>query len=286
MCKRKKLGLLLILALAFLGCLLAVLYPVLSNHYAERHQSQVRTAYNAAIEEAHEEWDAIRQEAERYNARLASGVMSSAELLALPEYDALLDPSGTGIMGYVVIPKLDVELPVYHGDSNAALDDGAAHLQGTSLPVGGENTHAVISGHTGMAGQRMFTDLDALEIGDVFYLDVLGSRLAYQVDQILTVLPYEVEPIRIVEGRDLATLLTCTPYGVNSHRLLVRGSRIDYEEAEAIEEAAPAEQVQSTWMAEYQKGILIGLAILAVLLIPAILWRLVRRYMRRKRHEA
>ena len=225
--KRQKIILVLFISLVFILCLGAVLYPLLSNYHAERRQSQVRTEYDAAIEEVKDDWSAIREAAQRYNRQLASGVMTGDQILDLPTYDALLDPSGAGVMGYVIIPKLDVELPIYHGDTNAALDDGAVHLQGTSLPVGGESTHAVISGHTGMADQRMFTDLDTLKAGDLFYLDVLGERLAYEVDQILTVLPYEVEAIKIVEGADFVTLLTCTPYGVNSHRLLVRGHRIE-----------------------------------------------------------
>lgn len=276
--KRQKFILILLISLVFCVCLGAVLYPLLSNYYAERHQSQVRTEYDAAIEEVKDDWIAIREAARRYNHRLASGVMTGDQILDLPAYDALLDPSGTGVMGYVIIPKLDVELPIYHGDTNAALDDGAAHLQGTSLPVGGESTHAVISGHTGMADQRMFTDLDTLAVGDTFYLDVLGERLAYEVDQILTVLPHEVEAIRIVEGEDYVTLLTCTPYGVNSHRLLVRGHRIG-DAALAAEPQADAsgEKPASTWLRQYWRGIRMGLSAVGVLAVIGLTIHLLRK---------
>lgn len=195
-----------------------------------------------------------------------------ALLAASEDYDSQLDIAGNGIMGYVEIPKISVNLPIYHGTENDSLERGVGHLLGSSLPVGGESTHAILSGHSGMASQKMFTDLEQLTAGDVFYLHVLNETLAYQVVEINTVLPYDTSLLGIVPGEDLCTLVTCTPYGVNTHRLLVRGSRIPYEEAEALaEESQNVEPEVSTWETKYLQGILIGIfaaaaAILAVML--------------------
>ena len=152
-------------------------------------------------------------------------------------------------------------MPIYHGTDAEVLDRGVGHLLGSSLPVGGENTHTILSGHSGMASQKMFTDLEQLTRGDVFYLNVLNETLAYQVTEINTVFPYETDLLGIVPGEDLCTLVTCTPYGVNTHRLLVRGSRIPYEEAAVLEEEnAVTEPAASTWEAKYVQGILWGIA--------------------------
>lgn len=157
-------------------------------------------------------------------------------LSAAENYNSQLDIAGNGIIGYVIIPKIQVNLPIYHGTDAEVLDRGVGHLLGSSLPVGGKNTHTILSGHSGMASQKMFTDLEQLVPGDVFYLNVLGETMAYQVTEINTVLPYETDLLGIVPGEDLCTLVTCTPYGINTHRLLVRGSRIPYEEAAVMEE--------------------------------------------------
>ena len=162
-------------------------------------------------------------------------------------------------MGYVEIPKIQVNLPIYHGTDAEVLDRGVGHLLGSSLPVGGKNTHTILSGHSGMASQKMFTDLEQLVPGDVFYLNVLGETMAYQVTEINTVLPYQTDLLGIVPGEDLCTLVTCTPYGINTHRLLVRGSRIPYEEAAVMEEeTASVEPAASTWEAKYLQGLLVG----------------------------
>ena len=161
-------------------------------------------------------------------------------------------------MGYVEIPKISVNLPIYHGTENDSLERGIGHLLGSSLPVGGENTHTILSGHSGMASQKMFTDLEQLTVGDVFYLHVLDETLAYQVVEINTVLPYDTSLLGIAPGEDLCTLVTCTPYGVNTHRLLVRGSRIPYEEAEALAEEITEQAPHSTWEQKYLQGILWG----------------------------
>lgn len=180
-------------------------------------------------------------------------------LSAAENYNSQLDIAGNGIIGYVIIPKIQVNLPIYHGTDAEVLDRGVGHLLGSSLPVGGKNTHTILSGHSGMASQKMFTDLEQLTHGDVFYLNVLGETLAYQVTEINTVLPYETDHLSIVPGKDLCTLVTCTPYGVNTHRLLVRGSRIPYEEAAVLdEENVSAEPAASTWEAKYLQGLLVG----------------------------
>ena len=151
-------------------------------------------------------------------------------------YNNLLKIDDTGMMGYIDIPKLDVVLPVYHGTSEKVLQSGVGHLKNTSLPVGGESCHAVLSGHRGLANAKIFTDLNKMEVGDVFYIKVLHHTFAYQVDQILTVLPSDTDSLQIEKGKDYVTLVTCTPYAVNTHRLLVRGTRIPYEEAQKIDE--------------------------------------------------
>lgn len=173
-----------------------------------RRQSSRAIAYNLAITPG------------TANAYSEESLLSAAE-----NYDSQLNIAGNGIMGYVEIPKIQVNLPIYHGTDAEVLDRGVGHLLGSSLPVGGENTHTILSGHSGMASQKMFTDLEQLTQGDVFYLNVLNETLAYQVTEINAVLPYETDLLGIVPGEDLCTLVTCTPYGINTHRLLVRGSR-------------------------------------------------------------
>ena len=267
---KKRVFILLPLLLLFLLGLGLVAYPIVSSYYTERHQSEVHTAYQAILEQAgSEEIDAARAAAEAYNELLASGA-TAAELDAL-DYDSLLNLAGNGIMGYIEIPAIDVLLPIYHGVGEDSLERGAGHMPTTSLPIGGRGTHAVISAHSGMATARMFTDLEQLEAGDVFYLHVLNEALSYEVDQILVVKPYQIDALKIDREQDYVTLITCTPYGVNSHRLLVRGHRIEPEAEEnaSNEIASPrTEPKQSTWMAKYWEGIRDGL-ILFLIAIPA-----------------
>lgn len=277
---------LLLLLLLGLGL---VTYPIVSSYYMERHQSEVHTAYQAVLEQAgNEEIDAARAAADDYNRLLASGT-TTAELETM-DYDSLLNLAGNGIMGYIEIQAIDVLLPIYHGVGEDSLDHGAGHMPSTSLPIGGRGTHAVISAHTGMATSRMFTDLEQLEVGDLFYIHVLDETLAYEVDQILVVKPYQIDALGIDVAEDYVTLVTCTPYGVNSHRLLVRGRRVETasnsfpntSDVTAVEDAPR----QSTWMVKYREGILQGLAMgLAVALILC-LWRFARKHRKRGRYEA
>ena len=266
---KKRVFILLPLLLLFLLGLGLVAYPIVSSYYTEKHQSQVHTQYQEVLERADSrEIEEARTAAESYNQLLASGA-TAAELEAL-DYDSLLNLAGNGIMGYVEIPAIDVLLPICHGVGEDSLERGAGHLPSTSLPIGGKGTHTVISAHSGMATARMFTDLEQLEAGDVFYLHVLNEALSYEVDQILVVKPYQIDALKIDREKDYVTLITCTPYGVNSHRLLVRGHRIKPEaEENASNEIASlqAEPKQSTWMDKYWEGIRDGL-ILFLLVIP------------------
>ena len=248
----------------FLLALGLTLYPLISNYVNQKYVSEIQTAYQKLIQQTD---DSILQEAKQravaYNLAITPGTAnaySEESLLSAAEnYDDQLDVAGNGIMGYVEIPKIQVNLPIYHGTDAEVLDRGVGHLLGSSLPVGGENTHTILSGHSGMASQKMFTDLEQLVPGDVFYLNVLNETLAYQVTEINTVLPYETDLLGIVPGEDLCTLVTCTPYGVNTHRLLVCGSRIPYEEAAVLkEESVTTEPVASTWEAKYLQGLLVG----------------------------
>lgn len=255
----------------FLLALLLTLYPVISNLYNQEHQSQIQTAYQEVLEQTDAgELERVRSLAVAYNVAIVPGAVEEtysqeALLAASEDYVNQLDLSGNGIMGYVEIPKIGVDLPIYHGTSSDSLDRGAGHLLGSSLPVGGESTHTIITGHSGMASQKMFTDLEQLQEGDVFYLRVLDETLAYQVEAIHTVLPYDTTYLGIEQGKDLCTLVTCTPTGVNTHRLLVRGTRIPYEQAvEAQETASLYEEGTTTshWENQYWLGIQLGLVVM------------------------
>ena len=259
--------------MAFLLALGLTLYPVISNYVNQKYASQIQTAYQEVMEQVDDsDFLKAKELANEYNRALVPGATDaySQEGLqaASADYGSQLNLAGNGIMGYVKIPKISVNLPIYHGTENDSLERGIGHLLGSSLPVGGENTHSILSGHSGMASQKMFTDLEQLIIGDVFYLHVLDETLAYQVVEINTVLPYDTSLLGIAPGEDLCTLVTCTPYGVNTHRLLVRGSRIPYEEAELLaEEVAEEEPVKSTWEQKYIEGLLWGVAAVLLLLL-------------------
>lgn len=283
---KKKVLIISLAALLFLLALGLTLYPLIANRYNQRHQSEIHTAYQEQVAQADDaEIIAAREKAIAYNETLLSGVLTedafSNEALtsASKNYASLLNLTGSGIMGYVEIPNIAVTLPIYHGADADTLEIGIGHLLGTSLPVGGESTHTVLTAHSGMANQRMFSDLDLLKRGDVFYLEILDEILAYQVDAISIVLPYDTTHLGITTGEDYCTLVTCTPFGVNSHRLLVRGSRIPYEEAEQITaEITVEEAVTSTWEEKYMNGILTGFSIVGIIgILAATVWFLRRR---------
>lgn len=275
--------LIMLLLLIFIFSLGLTLYPAISSHYNERHQSEIHTAYVEKVEQADDtKLIDAKQRAIAYNKVIVPGTAdaySQSALTAASEgYESLLNLAGDGIMGYVEIPSINVYLPIYHGTGNDSLERGVGHLLGSSLPVGGSNTHSILTGHSGMASQKMFTDITQLLIGDVFYLHVLDETLAYQVCQLNTVLPHDITYLGIEPGQDFCTLVTCTPVGVNTHRLLVRGTRIPYEEAEVIEaEIQEVEQPVSTWEQEYIRGILIGIGIATlfgvIIACVSYLWR-------------
>lgn len=259
------------------------LYPLVSNYVNQKYASQIHTQYETLIQSTdNSDLSAAKRLAEHYNRNmeLVSAYSREALTQAAEDYDELLNIGSDGIMGYVEIPSIQVNLPIYHGTDSETLERGTGHLLGSSLPVGGSSTHAIISGHSGMASQKMFTDLPQLKKGDVFYLHVLGETLAYQVKEVNTVLPHETDLLAITPGSDRCTLITCTPYGVNTHRLLVTGERIPYEEAQEIVEEIQAseEPVESTWEQEYLKGVYIALCIVLFLMIVVVIGVLYRRY--------
>lgn len=224
--KRDKVGILLVLML-FIG-VCGLLYPSVSQYWNSKTQTRAVENYQAILDSLKEEdYAAFFQEAEAYNKALLELEDHLVDYRYLAGYNEILNISGNGIMGYVVIPKLGVELPVYHGISPEVLNIACGHLEGTSFPVGGASTHCVLSAHRGLPHAKLFTELDKMELGDTFTVTVLNRTVTYQVDQIKVVRPSEIDDVRIVEGQDHLTLLTCTPYGINSHRLLVRGTRIE-----------------------------------------------------------
>lgn len=234
-----------ILILILIAGLSLLLYPTVSDYYNSFHQSQAIVGYNDTVSKLNDEdYSEIWNAAVAYNESLLSrksGFMLKDDQKR--QYEQLLNVEGNGIMGYVEIPKLEVHLPIYHGTDEAVLQVAIGHIEWSSLPVGGTNSHCVISGHRGLPSAKLFTELDKLVLGDTFMLHVLDETLTYEVDQILIVEPQDVEALQVVEGEDLCTLVTCTPYGVNSHRLLVRGHRVD-NAAVVVERRVAADAVE------------------------------------------
>ena len=240
-----------------------LLYPLLGELLSEKYHSDVETVYAAAIADADDaELAEQRRAAEMYNALLrGEAAVSTGGASALPLLYAEQLTVG-GAMCTIDIPKIGVYLPVRHGTGAETLERTVGHVVGTSLPVGGAGTHAVLSAHSGMASAKLFSDIDQLVKGDVFYIHVLGEVLAYEVDQIATVLPSDTSLLQIEDGQDLVTLVTCTPFGVNTHRLLVRGHRAVYV-SELAAEGGEAQKVASSWTQHYLTGLGIGLGVLA-----------------------
>ena len=286
--KRRNIITISLAVLFFLLALGLMVYPVFSNRYNEAHQSQIHTEYREAVQALPD--TAIpeaRAKAKAYNEELWSSIVQygsyskDSVTSAVADYAQLLDLADTGTMGYVHIPKLAVILPIYHGTEEETLERGVGHLIGSSLPIGGSSTHTILTGHSGLASQKMFSDLDKLEIGDTFYLEVLNEVLAYEVDQINTVLPHDTTYLGLEENKDLCTLVTCTPFGVNTHRLLVRGHRIPYTpentENPIIELAETSETVDSTWEQEYEKGVYLAIGIVALICLILFIVRLTQK---------
>ena len=239
-----------------------MLYPLVGELLSEKYHSDIETAYTAAIEDIdNAELTAQREAAEQYNAMLSGATITEggASTPPLPYVEQL---TVGGVMAYVDIPKINVYLPVQHGTDADTLERAVGHVVGTSLPVGGSTTHAVLSAHSGLASSKLFSDIDQLAVGDTFYIHVLGDTLAYKVDSIHTVLPTDTSLLQIEDGKDLVTLVTCTPFGVNTHRLLVRGHRVPYVPEQEVP-AAAEKPVVSSWTQHYLTGLGIGLGVVA-----------------------
>ena len=243
----KKRGTTIILLIVLIVGLSLLLYPTFADWWNSMHQSRAVASYVEKVANLDEEQYAqLLEAAQEYNKTLLD---RNNEYLLTDEqkqiYDQILDVGGLGIMGYIEVPTIGVTLPIYHGTDESVLRVAIGHLEWTSLPVGGESSHCVVSGHRGLPSARLFTDLDKLVIGDIFVFRVLNEVLTYEVDQILIVEPHETQALQIVEGEDLCSLITCTPYGINSHRLIVRGHRVEnQQEAVAIRVTADATQIE------------------------------------------
>ena len=241
----------ILLVLILLTGVSLLLYPTVSDYWNSFHQSQAIASYVEAVAEIdNTDYEKMWQEAVAYNEKLKdnSGRWTPTDE-ELEEYERLLNVSDTGIMGYIEIPKIKVSLPIYHGTDEAILQIAIGHIPGSSLPVGGKGTHCVVSGHRGLPSAKLFTDLDQMEEGDLFMMRILDETLTYEVDQIRIVEPEELSDLEIDEDKDLCTLVTCTPYGINSHRLLVRGHRVENLKEDTIRVTADAQQIDPVMVA-------------------------------------
>lgn len=289
--KKRDIGKKLLVFLLFGIALMLMMYPFIANYLFEHKTDSVVDSVQQTAEKLDDsEQKAEIEKAMRYNESLANGYVVLTDPFKeekieedTAEYELLLNLTNDGVMGTVEIPLINVSLPIYHGTSDAILKKGAGHLQGTSLPVGGASTHTVITGHTGLSNAKLFTDLTELDKGDIFFLEVMGEKLAYQVDQIKVVLPTEMDDLKIVPGEDYCTLLTCTPYGVNTHRLLVRGKRTDYQEAVDAAKSEKSKKAESKWMSEYKRALAISVAFFVASLPFIFGIRYVREYRRKRR---
>lgn len=280
----KKRAPLILIVLLFIAGLAIMLYPTVSDWNNNRHQSHVIEDHEKALQSIEsDQLAAEKKAAEEFNEKLLDNVIltdpfDEAAFKNISEgYEEVLNIGGDGIMGYIRIPKIGVKLAIYHGTKSEVISKGVGHLENTSLPIGGISSHSVLSSHTGLPTAKLFTDLDKMELGDKFYLEVLGETLAYEVDQIKTVLPSDTGDLFVDKTKDYMTLVTCTPYGVNSHRLLVRGTRVPYEESDDTKDTSP---VKSTINYPY---VIAGVLLLVILLAYIIVSRVSRK--KRARRE-
>lgn len=270
-----------------------ILYPILGNALAEKNKSLVMTEYSKAVEEMTDtRMEEMLTAAEAYNATLspisvsADGAYSLTGLTAAQkQYDEILAVNESGITGQLEIPELDIRLPIYHGTDGSTLEKGVGHLLGSSFPVGGEGTHAVLTGHSGLSREKMLTDMEKMKVGDRFFLHVLDRTLAYEVRDIFTVLPDDTSHLGIRQNEDMCTLITCTPYGVNTHRLLVQGYRVPYESetvSAATAETTGENSRVSSWQQQYFDGIYYGVILADTVVLVWVVVRETRRDHRRK----
>ena len=275
----KKNGLTLILLLTLLIGAGLIAYPSFANWWNSFHQSRAVASYAETVANMNtEEYERIISKAQAYNRKLSrSGILWTLDEDEEKEYKEQLDIGTSGIMGYIDIPKIDVMLPIYHGIDESILQVAVGHIPGTSLPVGGEGSHCVVSGHRGLPSARLFTDIDKLVEGDSFTITVLNKTLTYEVDQIRTVLPTDLSDLQIEKGKDYVTLVTCTPYGINTHRLLVRGHRIENADGDASV-IADALQIEPIYIAPF-----IAVPILILLIIGMFIMTGMRTRRRREK---
>lgn len=263
-----------------------LLYPSVSNYLYELRSANVTKDYDSlASQLSQEEKDEMFLAAVEYNKMLAGEEIEAGDPFSTEKkepdelYESLLRINASGMMGYIKIPKINLELPIYHGTEESVLQVGVGHFEGTSLPVGGEGTHCVLTGHRGLPSKELFTNIDKLELGDIFYIKVFGETLAYQVDDIKTVLPDETDSLVPVEGEDYVTLVTCTPYGVNTHRLLVRGHRVDYSSAVLT---VPDVEIEPELPFEVKMLILA----VSIIVLAFIIYRIVRAVIKKKKKRS
>lgn len=259
----------IILVLIFVIGLSLLLYPTFSDYWNSMVQSRAIATYDNILNEMEpEDFTDMFAAADEYNSKIKDISFPLMNADQVPGYFEALDVGDTGIMGYITIPKIDVELPIYHGTSEQVMSQAVGHVQGSSLPVGGPSTHSVLSTHRGLPSARLFTDLDKMQEGDVFTITVLDRLLTYEVDQILIVEPSDVNELYVEDGKDYCTLVTCTPYGINTHRMLVRGERIENaEEAKVIRVTADALQIDP---------VIVAPVVAAPILLTFILWLIFR----------
>lgn len=274
---KKNISILIWIVVFFIGLSL-LLYPSVSNYWNSRHQSHAIAGYTEVVEKIDkDQYEKVWSEAKEYNKKLNlkqfRWTLNEEEK---KEYETFLNVGNTGVISYIEIPKIKVSLPIYHGVDEGTLQIAIGHMAGSSLPVGGESTHCVLSGHRGLPSSKLFTNLDEMERGDYFILHTLNEKLTYEVDQILTVEPEELSPLDIIEGEDLCTLVTCTPYGVNSHRLLVRGHRVSNLAADSSGVIADAVRIDSSIVA-----LVVAIPVL-VLAIVIIVYRWKRKEVQEK----
>ena len=265
----------IVIILIFLAGLSLLLYPLVANQWSNHRQKQLISNYESVVADKEAagniDYAAEMKKAEAYNDALLPSILpdsfavAEAQTEADSSYENSLNIAGDGMMGIVEIPKIDIKLPIYHGTSDEVLQKAAGHLEGSSLPIGGENTHAVISAHRGLPSASLFTDLDQLEIGDHFLIHVLDETLCYEVDQILVVDPEDTSALAVEDGEDLMTLLTCTPYGVNTQRLMVRGHRVPYEEQTVADEQTPLSGL--SLHTNYLLWVIVGIVVTGVFIL-------------------
>lgn len=267
-----------------------VCYPFISNYLMGLNHASEIAQHESAVQNLDDDViSSAFKDAKKYNKNLVGVSTVEDPFDARPEPDAemddknLLNVNNDSIMGSIEIPKINVNLPIFHGTSQEILLKGVGHLTNTSLPIGGKSTHAVLTGHTGVPNAALFTDLDKLVVGDMFFINVLDRTLAYKVDRIKVVRPTQKRDLLIEEGKDYVTLVTCTPYGINSHRLLVRGTRVNYDEDKVEEIKNTTETVESTWMAEYKRALIIGAIVLSIIIVIFIIIRIASFALKKKK---